>query len=375
LRPLHEALEETAVSTDVWDDIGSVEEKVPRDRWQRPLIVPASGGKAKAYTRVTTFASSVEDMFSLGQWQQRMVALGLSRRPDLLLSVSAHAEDKDELNRIVDSAREAAAASAAATVGTALHKLTERLDRGEMSLDAMPDSHRSDMKAYADAMAPLKIRGVEQFVVLDDLQVAGTFDRIVEYDGQRYTADVKTGSIEYGVGKMAIQLALYSRGHLYAPGRADRGGTEVNQNAGIIIHLPAGQGRCDLYWIDLRAGWEAVRLCADVRAWRKRKNLLTAASFATAVLAPPAQQVEPSPTMTSLERAVTQAQAEATLAAAFPRAEALALEEQIKAADSNEELERIWSQHREAWTAEHTKAAAARKLALHQRILRRAAVA
>lgn len=335
---------------EIWDDITSTEDSIPRDRWQRPMVKPAAGGKPAAYTRVTTFAGSVEDMFGLGQWQQRMVAIGLSKRPDLMLSVAAHAEDKDELNAIIDQAREAAAASAAATTGTALHKLAERYDRGQLTLDQVPESNRADLTAYAEATVPLNIHGIEQFVVIDEIKVAGTFDRIVEYGGQRYVADIKTGSIEYGVGKMAVQLALYSRGWLYEPKRNSRGSTGVSQSAGIIIHLPAGQGRCDLYWIDLRAGWEAAELCDKVRAWRKRKGLLAAATFATAE-----EQT---------------AQAVATVTETFEATEVLSLHHLIEAASSATALEELWSEHRDVWTADHTRAAAARKNQLHHKVLK-----
>ena len=90
----------------------SVEASIPRDRWGRPLITPVGGGKARAYTRVTTFAGTLEDSFGLGLWQQRMVALGLTMRKDLLLQVAAHntdsAEDKATLNRICENAKQAA---------------------------------------------------------------------------------------------------------------------------------------------------------------------------------------------------------------------------------------------------------------------------
>jgi len=340
--------------TQLWDDMESAEAKIPRDRWHRPMIVPATGGKPVPYTRVTTFAGSVEDMFGLGQWQQRMVAIGLSMRKDLLLSVSAHADDKDELNKIVDQAREAAAASAAATTGTALHKLAERYDRGQMTSEDMPESNRADLDAYIVAMAPLTIHGIEQFVVLDDIRVAGTFDRIVSYDGQRYVADIKTGSIEYGVGKMAIQLALYSRGLLYDNGL--RGEMGVSQTAGIIIHLPAGQGRCDLYWINLKEGWSAVDLCAMVRNWRQRKGLLAAASFGTAVLDPPVSETD---------------QAVAAVTDEFPETEAVtALSLLIDEAPTTGVLEELWAAHRDVWTAEHTRAATARKNQLHHKVLK-----
>ena len=33
----------------------------------------------------------------------------------------------------------------------------------------------------------------------DDLKIGGTPDRIVEMDGEKYIADIKTGSIDFGV--------------------------------------------------------------------------------------------------------------------------------------------------------------------------------
>jgi hypothetical protein len=347
---------ERGVSDDVWDDIESesIEDKIPRDRWKRPLIMPVKGDKPVAYTRVTTFAGSVEDTFKLGQWQQRMVAIGLSMRKDLLLSVAAHSDDKEELNKLTEAAKEAAAASAAATTGTALHKLVERFDRGQMTLAEMPESNRADVEAYARVMSPLKIHGIEQFVVLDDIRIAGTFDRIVEYDGQHYVADVKTGSIDYP-GKMAVQLALYSRGRLYDPKTFDRTDTGVSQTAGLIIHLPAGQGQCDLYWIDLRAGWGAVDLCSMVRDWRKQKGLLAAASFGAAVIEPPVSEID---------------QAVATVTDAFPETKPLPLVEQIQAGQSRAEIEALWAEHVDEWTAEHTAAASRRINQLHHKVLK-----
>lgn len=379
--------------TDTMDWTDLAEAAVPRDRWGRPLITPPGGGKPKAYTRVTTFAGSVEDMYGLGQWQQRMVALGLAKRSDLLLSVSAHAEDKDELNKIVDSAREAAAASAAATTGTALHKLAERYDRGQLALTDMPESNIADMRAYAATMRAFTIHGIEEFVVVDDIQCAGTFDRIVEYDGQRYVADIKTGSIEYGVGKMAVQLALYARGQLYVPGETERRDTDVSRAAGIIVHLPAGQGRCDLYWIDLRAGWEAAELCEKVRSWRKRKGLLAAAKFGVEVLAPESKSaprqasaimdsilgskpVEDHPPQCDCGRPecvalslTAEADAIEVLNQTFTTTE-VPLSQLIREAPDAAALEALWAENREAWTPEHTRLASDRKKHFHHQILR-----
>jgi hypothetical protein len=327
-----------------WDD--SMDEIPPRDRWGRPLIMPPGQtvGKLTAYTRVTTFAGWIEDTFALSQWQQRMVALGLAERPDLMVSVAAYHDDKDELQKICDAAIEVAKGRAAAGVGIALHKLTDRLDRGE-PLGPVPAEYVDDLKAFEAATADLTVLGMEQFVVLDELKVAGTFDRLYEYEGHRYIGDTKTGSTSYGVGKMAIQLALYSRGQLYDPATHTRSGLgEVDQDRGIIMHLPAGQGRCELYWIDLRAGWRAVNLIhAEIKPWRDLSHRGR-----------------------SLLRPMDTPTAQAVLAEQFA-VEPISLMEQINSAGAVETLTALWFDNRDDWTDEHTLAARKRKAELGRR--------
>lgn len=257
----------------------TVKAEVERDRWGRPMIVPPGGGKKKAYQRVTTFVSLLEDTFNLSRWQQRMVALGLADRPDLQLAVTAHREDKDKLNELCQDAIEAAKGRAGATIGTAVHALTELVDRGQ-ELPIMPAEARADLDAYAKVTAPLEMVAIEQFGVLDDLEVAGTWDRIVAYKGRTYIADLKTQStLDWGTNKIAMQLAVYAHCDAYDITTGQRTPTDVDLNWGIVIHLPAGQGECSLHRVDLAAGWDGVQLAAGVRQWRARKGLLAPASI------------------------------------------------------------------------------------------------
>jgi hypothetical protein len=248
--------------------------EIPRDRWGRPLIIPPGGGKPKPYTRATTFVGALEDTYNLGLWQQRMVALGLAQRDDLLLAVAAlTAENKDDLNKLCEAAREAAAASAGATIGTALHKMCERLDRGEKFV--IPTAAKADIEAYKQATAGVRWTHIEELLVHDGLEVAGTPDRI-GLDPTRaplpQVYDIKTGSIDYGLAKIAMQLAMYARSQAYDVDLGTREPLEVDLSTAVIIHLPAGSGRCDLVPVDIAAGWEGVQLAREVRAWRKRKD-------------------------------------------------------------------------------------------------------
>lgn len=299
---------------------------VPRDRWMRPLIVPVGGGKPVPFTRVTTFIGCLDDRRALEKWLCRQVALGLSVRPDLALAVVAHKDDKRQLDMVCEQASEAAKSSAGATVGTALHALTEQDDAGTLDLATVPEAYRADIEAYRAAVsfAGIKVLGSEQFGVHDDLRCAGTWDRVVEFGGHRYIADVKTSNadLSYTFPKAAMQMAIYSRCVLYDPATHVRTTQDVDQDRALVIHLPSGKGECTLHWVDIAVGWEAVALAGRVRAWRARKNLAT--DFAAA-------------------------------------ADPVDLAEAIATAGTEYELRTLWANNIPAWTRAHTKAATARK--------------
>jgi hypothetical protein len=113
-------------------------------------------------------------------------------------------------------------------------------------------------------------------VIHDGKEYAGTLDRIVEVDGKFYIADLKTGTdLSYSWREIAIQLAAYANAeHIYNYQTAVRTSLPtVDKDRGIVFHLPAGEGRCELYWVDLNAGLEGLELAFTVRAWRKRNTL------------------------------------------------------------------------------------------------------
>lgn len=251
---------------------------VPRDRWSRPLITPPDGGKPVAYTRVSTLAKALDDKTALTDWKCRQVAIGMSRRSDLVAKASSiPADDKRTMNEVVKDALTAAESERAANIGTALHALTEQIDSGA-HLDTMPDFARPDLAAYTAAMRGIDILASEMFVVCDEVQAAGTFDRLVRLpDGRVLVADVKTGQHDptYPHG-VAQQIAVYSRGHLYDPEKGRQGhlpSLGVDQNCGLLIHMPAGTGTCSLYLLDLTVGWGLVQVSVAVRTAFKSKPI------------------------------------------------------------------------------------------------------
>jgi hypothetical protein len=259
-----------------------------RDRYGRYRITDPVTGEERSWIRATTWAKTVSDLFALHGWEKRMVALGFAQRPDLLLRVAAVADPdssagKSELDRLIDKAREHAKAGARANLGTALHAFAESLDVGR-PLPEIPPPYDRDIAAYRRAMATVEVSRnyVERICVVRELSVAGTMDRLVRFkhgrDGKRLPliGDVKTGSdLKFSWNEIAIQLALYAHADtIYDPvTREHHPMLEVNQEQALVIHLPAGEGRCTLYLVDIRSGWEMAQLCGAVRAWRDRKDL------------------------------------------------------------------------------------------------------
>lgn len=326
--------------------ITSITPEIPRDRFGRPQIVMPDG-KPAYYTRCTTLVGSYEDQFNLQKWMQRMVATGLSMRPDLQTAVHAHKDDKRELDRICEQAREAANASAAATTGTALHSLTEQVDRGQ-PIEALPEHITDDLDAYRVATADLEPVFIEQMMVYDDWKVAGTPDRVVEFEGRRYIADLKTGSVDFGAGKIAAQLAVYAHSSIYT-GDTSRAAHGADLDRALVIHLPAGTGTCEVKWINIRAGWEIAKTCLDVREKRK----LSAAQLYTKF---------PTKTDTTLSQALAGNRPTATEAEAFVKAGGarLALFHLIEACATEDALKALWAENAHIWTDTHTDAAKAR---------------
>lgn len=274
------------------------------------------GHVRRSYTRTTTYIDVLDDKSNLEAWQMRMVLVGLSRDAGLLNDVgtlydeqhqaelamrtlrpgvddeaiaelkAASKKSKDELNRRAQIAKQKAGAEDKADKGTELHALSELRDQGIDLPASITFEDVLDLDAYTRASEGFDIIHMEKLVVCDELSVGGTPDRVSEWkgdyplvapdgtvyepgDGTRFITDLKTGTVEYGGLKMAMQLAIYSRSKLYDRKTGARSPLEnIDQKWGIIMNVPAGSGQGALYWADLTLGWEAVLIAGHVRRLR-----------------------------------------------------------------------------------------------------------
>jgi len=120
-----------------------------------------------------------------------------------------------------------------------------------------------------------------------------------------------------------MQLAVYAHSTLYDPETGTRSPLgPINLDRGLIISLSADTGLCELIWVDIAAGWEAVQLATQVRAWRARDDL-----------------------------------SEAYVAAPAP---IVCLMDQIAACVSRDQILDLWEAAADDWTDIHTVAAKSR---------------
>lgn len=259
-------------------------DECPLDRYDRYLVVPdgAPDKKSVPHTRVTTIAKAMDDGYGVTDWKVRTTALGFALDPILygrlctLVPENLDDVDKTKLDRLCDEAKKAAGGDDARDNGNILHAFSERIDRGQRV--RMPPEYQADIDAYRRKLDELEIRIVPELVERHIIvpgqaePIAGRADRLVHFGSTLKVFDLKTGKVgPYSWLAFAIQMAQYSRGATFydAKTKTHEPMPAVDQDTGIICHLPAGKAVCDIYFVDLNAGWTAAQLALDVRAWRK----------------------------------------------------------------------------------------------------------
>ena len=259
-------------------------ESVRRDRWGRYLVVPPGGGKPVGYTRATTISKALDDTSSLMAWGERMTAIGMAQRPDILAQVLDAVDDKQTLNKLCERAKEQGGATVRRDLGTALHSILERAFTDPDYTP--PPAHVADVAAVRQVLEAHGYRPVsgmhEQIVVSDARKVAGTFDMVLEKNGVTYIADIKTGSsVTYGALAFCVQLGLYATADAIYKQGAKKDGSEderlpmpaVDQHQAIIIHVEPGSGQATLHLLHLDR--TLVDLAMAVRAARTQKDLIS----------------------------------------------------------------------------------------------------
>jgi hypothetical protein len=198
-------------------------------------------------------------------------------------------DSKAAAKRLVEECAAVGGANDRREVGSALHTITALADTGR-ALPHLTEETEAELKAYRTGLAlsgvDIDHDNVELTVVLDDWNVAGTFDRLAHVPGfdLPLVADLKTGAdLSYSYQSISVQLAAYAHADaIYVQGAAKDGSQDqrlpmpaVNQHVGLVLWLPAGDAALQLIAVDLDAGWAAFDASMWCRQWRARKDLAT----------------------------------------------------------------------------------------------------
>lgn len=285
-----------------------------RDQWQRPKVMLPDGSKEVGYRRASSYGSPLEDGKRLELWKLRQVARGVSRRSDLQLAVTraevglSGGEDeqrtaKKKLDELCEQAMDVVESGAAASIGTSLHHIFEEIDLGH-DPGHVPELWRPDLAAYLALTKNFRVLGAERFVVQDDHQVAGTFDRVVELQvpmtirerpkrgkegevvavlpaGAVIIGDVKTAQkMDFAGSKFGVQCWVYATGVPYDPIRKVRepwGHEPPRTDWAAIFHVGSGTGQAEIHWVNLSEAARAAECARNAYEWRnsRGKNLIS----------------------------------------------------------------------------------------------------
>jgi hypothetical protein len=245
------------------------------------------------YTRASSLSDFVTNDRGIQIWERRYLIRGMGQNEDLaelaacetyntgLVGPDEPAQDDREnrasgrrLDEIGDRALERAKIHAKADYGTAVHLATEP------GSQAVPTKRmRADVASFAPTLEAegIHILQTEAFVANDTLMSAGTFDHLLWVPGFGVIiGDKKTGKMNpYEFG---IQFSTYANGDAYDVYTDKRSviHPDLNPDWGMVIWMPALQGKTILKMIDLRVGYEDAKRAAAVRDAQKERRLIDA---------------------------------------------------------------------------------------------------
>ena len=268
----------------------------PRNGRGQPNIMLPDGSKRVAYTRTSSAGDVLEDKQGLSAWKARLSAIGAHRFPHVAADFSQitdidDPEQKKLANSITEQLQELMGSTLKAMNGTRLHSLSEAVDRGD-DVSWLSAKDRKVLDNYRRVVERMvvehgyRVVHTEVFGVNDTLRVAGTPDRYGFVDDQLRVVDLKTsGSMEYSVGKFAMQMLGYAGFSLYNDINAVKGidayglgvgrepildGVEVDRTVGHIMWIPQDGSGGYFGTVDLTAAVEGYRLAEDLREWRNK---------------------------------------------------------------------------------------------------------
>jgi hypothetical protein len=272
---------------------------------------PHKGG----WTRATNLASAISDTKALGDWEVRMVLLGIREVLTQLESYTAQGGtyygldetplgrlallDVEQLERgelrkvlmeLASTFKDLAKANLGAERGNLAHQMVEHHHAGLPQAAGVPAETLEKLPGYITRLVVHRVEAMpgmqERQVMVERFGVVGTLDNILrdllQLEGCPYKiADLKTQKRFWSWLEIAIQLALYA----HADAMWDRAAGRwvdmppVDQERALVAWMPwehpSGNPEVDMYEVDIQRGWEAAHTAFDAYNWRaqaKRKG-------------------------------------------------------------------------------------------------------
>jgi hypothetical protein len=236
----------------------------------------------RRWSGASNWGKRIEDNTALSAWRAREAVRGVAL-DDRLRQAVLLADGRDELDDIVEQALQAAGANSNRDRGTEIHRITELADLGKLA--GVTDDIAATAQRWRDTLNRAGIEllpgHVEQIVLIPEMQVCGTFDRLARWQGETVVLDLKTGTsgAKYA-HSMAVQLALLAHADWITDGDGVRNDDRttwttfqafrelgVSTDVGLIVAMPSDGSDISVHTLDLDAGWDAARLAHRAKQW------------------------------------------------------------------------------------------------------------
>lgn len=252
-----------------------------------PMVLDKDGKRIRL-SRPSNYAKPLDDESALTNWRIDTACIGVAGDKALQARyVACKRDDRETLHKLREESIKAGRGSEGADIGTALHAMSERWERGDQTFNP-PEPFASKLVAYTNELARIGVVSemFEFHTVNLDYGSAGTADRLFKLTrdlvapngdllptGTLVIGDLKTNKrLDYSLASYAVQMALYAQGELYDVITDQyRPTPPIHQRWGVLVWLPSEdpEPRCEALWVDLEAGNYGAWLAQEVKQWRK----------------------------------------------------------------------------------------------------------
>lgn len=261
-------------------------------------------GQIVRMARPSSYGGVLTDGFTLEEWKIAQAVIGVTKNEDLYVMAQSHPLPKEPIEQreigwwtpwaeYGHEGMDAARSMHGAHLGTGVHRWTEQIDDGSITVDDVPKKYRPHIENYfriheengMGLVPEFRERMIAETTVHETKQTKGLCGRLdalrSHSSGWLFVDDTKTGrQAPKGLDEIAIQLAVYANAGWHWIGDNKAGywvpaPANVNKEVAYISHLPIDRpDESEMIPVDIVWGWQAAKVVAWVMSYRnaaKRK--------------------------------------------------------------------------------------------------------